>query len=269
LSEANKEEKAKENNKSKAVAEFETVDAKGFMDILRALNVVTDEPTIDVEWDKMVIKCLDPSRVAMAYFILPKDMFDEWHVHTPGKAAFYLENVLKEVNKFTKDTKMRVFIDSKDRFLTFTLTDTRKRERPFELIEVSTEDLPVPKIYFNAKFKLLAKDMHEDLKDLSEKGCDHVHVETLDGDLIIVGIKDERRFTNTYRKRDGPIILDADVLAESKATYNLSWLPNMVRPELCDVIALEFATDKPMKISHCGKGTFIYYMAPRIETETP
>lgn len=250
-----------------AVAEFETSDAKGFMAILSALNAITDEPTINVDYDKISIVQMDPARVAMADFTLPKEMFDEWHVHTPGKACFNLEDVLKEVSRLTKDTRMRVFIDSKDGRMTFTLRDTRKRERLFYLLEVSTAEPVLPKVSFNARFKLLAKEIHEDLKELNEKHCDNVIIQTFDRDLTMIGMRDGPPFTNTYRLSDGTILLNSEVIAESKASYSALWLPNLIRPELCDVVGLEFSTDMPIRISHQSRAIFIYYLAPRLEVE--
>jgi DNA polymerase III sliding clamp (beta) subunit (PCNA family) len=68
--------------------------------------------------------------------------------------------------------------------------------------------------------------------------------------------------------RDSKVVLELKVEKESKATYSLSYLSEIVKAAspTADTAKVEFSTDMPIRLSFgLTQGHLIYYLAPRIE----
>jgi predicted RNA-binding Zn-ribbon protein involved in translation (DUF1610 family) len=137
--------------------------------------------------------------------------------------------------------------------------------------EESPELPPLPIIYYDGNFKLVAKDFKAKLERLrkrtdgfkmigSEKGLEL----TGKGDLIDISIRIDKHTD---------ILLDADVLAECVATYSLDEVLSILpKPSVAQIIGIEYKTDMPLKltwiINSLGTScTAEFYVAPRISVE--
>ena len=260
------EEKAKSNGF--AVAEFRFKNAELLKRLFQAIGRFCDEPVFIISMDTLSIRQMDPSRVVMLDYKLDKHDFDEWHVHTPGVACFNIESVLKVVfSKLSKDTELEVFIDGKDGQIHFTLKDTRVRKRSFSMLQPMTEDIPLPRIDYKARYKIMAKQWQDDIIDM-EKVSDSVKLLGYADKLVVKAEGDVVKGENKYEK-GSDLLLTAEVKEESKATYSLNHLKEHgVDPFLCDVASLELSTDMPLKITlDTQLGPLYHYIAPRIEEE--
>ena len=251
-----------------AVAELTFADAELAKRFFQAIERFTDEPIFHVLEDRITLRQMDPSRVAMLDYVLEKHVFEEWDVHTLGTFCFDVAEILKVVfAKLSKDTKVTLFVDGKDGKATFTLQDTRTRKRSISLLNPHIEEVPIPKVTYHARFKIIAKQWHEDIEDLC-KLTDHVTLVGRSDLLKVLATGDVIEGVNEY-KLGGDLLLLAEANEECKATYSLAYLKDVgVDPKLCDLATLEFATDMPIKITMRTQiGTLCHYLAPRIEVE--
>lgn len=264
------EEKKPETPKKNgfAVAEMTFQDARLLKTLFEAIKRITDEPVFNISLDALSIRQMDPSRVAMINYNIEKAYFEEWHVHTPGICCFDLDEMLKVAfGNLAKDTRVGFFINGKDGQITITLKDSRIRKRQFPMLESTVENAPTPKLHFDAMFKLVAKPLQEDLAELA-KVSDHAVLNGGMNSLKIEAIGDTTKGSNSYDK-GSDLLIDAEVKTESKATYSLSYLTGMLfDPKLCDVVAFEFSTDMPIRVTMQTRfGNLYSYLAPRIACE--
>jgi proliferating cell nuclear antigen len=256
-----------------AVATLTFRDAKMAKKLFEAIHAITDEVLIKFEPDKICIRQMDPSRVCMIDFNIEKQYFEEWHVLNPGVACFNIDEVLKVVfSKLKKDTYLTITINKPERGkITFTLKDNRERQRTFYLLDVEESDqrldTPAPKLNYNALYKLVTKQFHEDLLDM-QKVTDHVKLFGYMDKLVMKAEGDTVKGETKY-ERGSDTLLNIETREESKATYSQSYLTDVcVNPNLCDIMTLELTTDMPLRATiHSPFGDLYTYLAPRIETE--
>jgi len=257
-----------------AVAEFVFGSAQTFSHILECMNNIIDDVEMTIEHDGIRVRQMDPSRVAMLDYVIEKEAFEEWMVHTSGKACFNVSEALKQVpfKRVSKDTKVKAFIDGKDGRVTFTLIDTRIRKRTIDLLEPGAEEHPVPKVAFKVQNKLLVATFIDDLEDLKEK-YDHVVFLANTDQLTVTGVSENgATFRNEYR-RGGDILIDHHIEEDSKTTYSLSYLTEFAFSKkilkLCDVATLNWATAMPLKVElhPTLPATLVHWLAPRVDVE--
>ena len=253
---------------SNATAYFTYPDASEFKRLMDAMNVLVDEVTWKFDADHLYVRHMDPSRVAMFDLKLDKAVFEEWHVTKPGLCCFNIDEVKKLVfaKPPKKDTIIGVAIDGTTGRITFTLKDNRLRERSFPTLEPSLEEIPDPKIAYNAMYKLVAKQVAEDIDDLN-KISDHM---TLTGtaDVFKMSAEGDCAKGSTTYKRGDDTLLDIELREESRAVFSFSYLKEFIDPALCDLVKIEFSTDMPFKMTLQARfGDLVYWLAPRIETD--
>ena len=251
-----------------AIGMFSLGNAKDLKRLFEAINTIVDEVTIKFDMDSLSIRQMDPSRVAMIDYQIDKRQFEEWHVTKPGLTCFNIESVLDvALSKLKKDTMVKV--EFNEREITFTLKDAKERVRTFPLLEPNQEIPPTPQLRFNARYKVIAQVLQEDIEDLS-KVSDHVVFVGDNENLILKAEGDIVKGQNKH-SRGGECILDIETSEPSKATYSLSYLTEFFKKgtALSEVTTLEFSTDMPIKITVQSPqfGDLHHYLAPRIETE--
>jgi len=263
--EAPKNQKKPSNN---AVGMFRLENASDLKRLLEAIRTLQDEVTVRFEADKMIIRLMDPSRVAMIDYTIEKQYFEEWQVFKPGFTCFNVETVLNiALSRLKKDTK--VSVEFNEHHLVLKLKDDKERERTFPLLEANTEDVPSPKLYFDACYKVVGMAIKDDIEDLA-KVSDHI---TLLGEVDSLTLKAEgdlAKGQNRHQRGDNGL-LDIAVAKDSKATFSISYLLEFFRKGtwLGEVFSLEFSTDMPIKIvvNSARFGYLNHYLAPRISCD--
>jgi len=253
-----------------AVADFTFENAILLEKILKAVEEIQDEPLIEIKNDGILIRVMDPSRVAMLDYFISKRAFHEYRVHTEGFLLVDLEGVLKQIRHLRKDTLIKALVDGKDGKFTITLVDARERQRTFLMLEVEKLEVPpAPKLNLTARVKVIASDFYSDLEDMGSAG-DTVSFEADHKNFIIKTAGELATAKNQYSTEEG-VILEVEGNGDNRAVYSLSYLKALIRKDLSDTIVFEWSKDMPLRITHenvLEKGSrIVAYMAPRIEVE--
>jgi len=254
-----------------ADAYFITTDPVLLKNLFETIHALVDEITFQFESDRLLIRAMDPSRVALLDYCIVKEHFEEWEVSKPGYATFNIEEVLKVVfSAIKKDTRVKVAVNSKEAKMVFTLSDSRTRTREFPLLctDEVPEMPPKPLIQFDAQFTVASKQWQDDLKDMA-KTSDHVKINVEPEGVTVEAEGDLVKSENKY-KRGCDILLDIQVQQSAHAKFSLSYLAtgfNFFEPKLCDVAVIDMKTDFPIRATlRTPFGDLYHYLAPRIET---
>ena len=251
-----------------ATAYFTFPDANLFKKLYEAMCILVSEITWKISKDGIAMRQMDPSRVAMIDLTIKKEDFEEWNITTPGLVAFDAGYIKKTVfaKPFQKGTSIAIKIDGETNKISFVIKDNRIRERSFSTLEASEEDVPTPKIAFHAKYKIIAKQIAEDIKELNGLS-DHMIIIGTSESLQLKAEGDCGKGETTYTRGDENL-LDIQVNEESKATFSFSYLKDFIQPALSEMAILEFSTDMPLKVTLLTKfGELKYYVAPRISCD--
>ena len=244
-------------------------DAKLFRDAVTAISTLIDEGTFNVSSDGIKLRAMDPSRVAMVDFTMQKTVFDEYASDEDTKICLSLTELLKQLKRAGKDEAVDIHLD--DATGQFVITVRGKYVRTFRMptLEASEDEVPTPKITFNAKITLTTDGLRQSLEDVALVS-DHVQIET-DGEIMTMTAKGDIMGANVELKKGSDALLSLEMTEPSKSTFPLSYLSEIVKAAAAtsDIVTLEFSTDMPIRLDfkQTYDGTLVYYLAPRIEVE--
>ena len=244
-------------------------DAKLLRDAVTAISTLIDEGTFNIDSDGIRLRSMDPSRVAMVDFVMQKTVFDEYVSDEETKICLSLSELLKLLKRAGKDEAVELLLDEKT--AQFVITIRGKYVRTFRMptLEASEDEVPTPKIVFNAKVTLTADGFRQSLEDVALVS-DYVRVET-DGEKVTMNAKGDIMGANIELKKGSDALLSIEAKEPSKSAFPLSYLSEIVKAAAAtsDIVTLEFSTDMPIRLDFKQRydGTLVYFLAPRIEVE--
>jgi proliferating cell nuclear antigen len=244
-------------------------DAKILRDALTAVSTLVDEATFHINPDRIKLRAMDPSRVGMVDFEIQKSSFDEYVSSGDVKICLNLNELLKLLKRAGKDEALELHLDEKTAQFMIAIKGKYARVFSMPTLEASEEEVPEPKIAFNAKITLTTDGLRDALEDVALVS-DHVRIEA-DGENLVMNAKGDIMGANIELKKGSDALLSAEVKERSKATFSLSYLSEIVKAASAtsDVVTLEFSNDMPIRLDFRQRydGKLIYYLAPRIEVE--
>ncbi|MEM1990648.1 MAG: proliferating cell nuclear antigen (pcna) [Candidatus Bathyarchaeia archaeon] len=244
-------------------------DTKTFKSVLSAISTIVDEATFTVDPEGIKLRAMDPSRVAMVDFEMRKTSFDEYEATEEFKVCVNLSELLKLLRRAGKDDVIELSLDENSGQFLVSMKGRYTRTFTLPTLEAGEEEVPEPKIAFNAKVTLTADDFYETLKD-AELVSDNVRIET-DGDNLIMNAKGDVAGAKIEVKKGSDALISLEAKEPSKATFSLSYLTDIVKvaSETSDIVTLEFSTDMSIRLDFRQRydGKLVYLLAPRIEVE--
>src|SRR6267378_106875 len=133
--------------------------------------------------------------------------------------------------------------------LNITLRDKIVRKFITPTLDPSTEEVPTPKVPFNARVKITAVSLR-DIIDDAQSVSDNVKLE-VSPEKFIVRATGELSSAIIELDKGSDAILELDAKETCRATYNLNYLGEIIRAGsgASEVATLEFSTNMPIKAS--------------------
>jgi proliferating cell nuclear antigen len=252
------------------VFKLKVSDAKLLRDMATTISILIDEATFKIDPDGLKLRAMDPSRVAMIDFEWPKTIFEEYVCTEPTKMCLNVSELLKLLKRAGRDESVELSLDDKTGRLQIKIVGKYARNFTMPTLEASEEEVPTPKISFNVKAKSTTAGLSQAIED-AQLVSDHVRIEADSEKLVLSATGDLMGATITLQKGSSGALLDLEVKENSKATFSLSYLSEIIKAASAtsDIATLEFSSDMPVYIdfqqTKAGKLTF--FLAPRIETD--
>lgn len=140
------------------------IDPNTLKSLLNAISAVTDEATFHLTTEGVKTRSMDPSRVAMVDFELSKEAFVEYEVSEETSLCFDINQMLKFLRTTRKDETLELSLEELKLKLLF-IKENDVREFMMPTLEASEEEVPAPKVTFNAKAKFVTSDLRQRLDD--------------------------------------------------------------------------------------------------------
>jgi proliferating cell nuclear antigen len=244
-------------------------DAKLLRDMITAISTLVDEATFNITPEGIKLRAMDPSRVAMIDFEMPKTTFDEYTADTPTKMCINITELLKLLRRTSKDESVELALDEKTGKLNVGIKGKYDRTFNMPTLEATEEEVPTPKITFNVRAKATTEGLNEAIQDVLLVS-DHVRIE-MDNEKMTMRATGDLMGATVELKKGSDALLDLETKEPSKATFSLSYLSEIIKTAAAtsDVATLEFSTDMPIRIDfqQPKEGKLTFYLAPRIEVE--
>ena len=244
-------------------------DAKLWKNLVSAISTLIDEVGFNATPDGIELRAMDPSHVAMVDFYWPKIAFDEYECDRPTKVAFNVKEMLKLLRRVKGDEDLELTLDEKSGKIVIKIKGKYLRIFNIAILDITSEEVPTPKISFNTKVKLTTENLREAIDDASLVS-DNIKLESSSGKLSFRASGDTGSAVIEMDK-ESAALLDIEVKENSKSTFSLNYLSNIVREasSLSEIVTIEFSNNMPVRLDFelLQQGKLSYYVAPRIETE--
>jgi proliferating cell nuclear antigen len=225
---------------------------------VRAISNFIDEGNFRFNEKGIGIKAIDQSQIVIIDYSIPKSLFETFKVE-PSLVGLNVDEFNKVLKRsFTNDILQ---MDLHESDLTLTLESDVKREFKLSLIEVSQDDVEIPKQEFDAVVEINASVLQESLKDAAVFGSSVVL--KLKGNAFWIEGKGSQGSLITHAKSRAKVKFTSDKDKEVSSKYSLSFLENIVREASPDKdILIEMKNEAPMKISYdIGETRIQFYLA--------
>ena len=245
--------------------------------LVSVINVLADEVPLELNENGIHVRVMDPSRVAMIDAAWPKTIFEEYNCLAPIRVGVNLGELMKLLRRGSKNDSVDLDWSSETAKFKVSIKNTsgnNASSRNFMLPSLNADEdqVPEPKLSFNAKAKMVASTFQQVMND-ADIVSDHVRLEVKADQMQVIGQGDLMAATITLSKEQG--LLELESTNEVQATYSNAFIGSIVKAVPPDsLLMLELSTDMPIKLSVMGvldtQNTdthIIFFIAPRIETE--
>jgi len=237
-----------------------------FKKAIDSVSVLIDEAELIVSKEGLRLKATDPSQISMIDFKMPKEAFSEYKIESETKIGLDLDYLSQVLNRCKAGEQLIIELNEKDSRLKVEFKGGSTRNFSVPLIDISSSDLPTPKVEFDAIVKANASLIQDGLKDSSLVST-HVTLGVTSKNFFIKAGSSKGETINEITKEDKNL-KELNAKKECYAMFPLDYLQDMIKSASSDTeVKLSLKSNAPVKISYSiGKATIEYFLAPRIES---
>ena len=243
-------------------------DAKLWRSIVEALSSLVDEANFTATPEGIMMKAMDPSHIAMIDFEMPKNAIDEFSCSEETQLGINLDEMTKIMRRGSSGDSLEMILNEKTNRLSVRFRGKATRTFSLALLDLQMEELPTPKIEFNAFAKVTTDVLRQAIDDASIIS-DHIRMVMLKTELGLFASGDTGELEIKLSKKSDAL-LEIDVKEEARAMYALDYLSDIMKAAATtDIVELQFSTNMPIRLDFMllNGGKIVYYLAPRIESE--
>jgi proliferating cell nuclear antigen len=241
-------------------------DARLWRSLIAAISTLVDEASFTADKWGIRLRAMDPSHIAMVDFEWPKSVFEEYTCEEETRICVNVNEMLKLLRRIGGDESIELSLEQNR--INFVLRGRYTRSFGMSTLAPSTEEIPTPKISFNASARVTTGLLRSVLED-AQTVSDHVNIEFSQSKLTLKASGDVGNVAVEVEKGVEEL-LSLEVKEPSTATFSLNYLLEIVKmaSNLSEVALVELSTDMPIRLSFelPQSGRLQYYLAPRIES---
>ena len=246
--------------------EVEISKIEPFRNLVKALSVIVEEGTFNMNEAQIKLLAMDPSHVAMVDFELPREFFDTYSCQGEPRLTVNIGELLKFLDRVDRDEHVTIKLDEEQaRLVIRCKRGGHSRRFMMPILEPLDEEVPQPKIFFKASTRILTGSLRRAMRDASLVS-EHVKLE-VGGDAFKISATGDMGSALSEWQRDSDELLELKSEEDSNANFTLSYLNDIVNAVQAssEVATLELSTDMPIKMDfELPQGRLIYYLAPMI-----
>jgi proliferating cell nuclear antigen len=240
--------------------------AGNFKKCIEAISVLIEEAEFILDKDSLSLKATDPSQISMIDFKLPKKAFKEFNVPSQKKIGVDLDYLNQIMSRAKASDELEIKLDEENSRLKLSFKGSSKRSFSIPLLDISRQELPTPKIEFEATAKIKADSLQDALKDASLVSS-HITLGIENDKFFMKADSSKGNWEHETSKKDSALV-ELQVLKEGKAMFPLEYLQDMLKAASSDtVVSIGLKANYPISLAYAiGDASVSYYLAPRIES---
>ncbi len=244
-------------------------DAKLFRNLMSTISILVEEANFNLSPEGLKLRSMDPSHVAMVDLELPNEVFQEYDCPESVTIRLSLDGLVKLLKSAKSGEIVELSYIGETRKMELTVRNEVKKQFRFSTLDIMEEETPTPKITFKSKVKMTSNSFKEVIDD-AHAISDSVSLEANPEKFTIVA-EGEISAAKFEIDKNSPAIIELVTEENSKASFNLTYLTDMIKAgvSVSELLNLEFSTNMPLRLEFPlpQSGILFYYLAPRIEAE--
>ena len=233
---------------------------------IKLLGAMNEEMTLTINDEGISARSMDSSHVEMIDCTIPPSTFDDYVIDEEVKVTVSITELKKVLERFdmNKDTTMIITHDVEKAQLLLKASRSDKRLRQFSvnLMDPLEDEMPEPKIMYNASVRIILEDFEEALisANMYTENVVFILTESTEPMLRVEGKGDLGAYWDEITAIEGTIKDDC------KATYTMSYLTELVKAlkPLSEMVTLHMSTDMPLHLNVELEGKLLLWLAPCI-----
>ncbi len=236
-----------------------------FQKSIEAISVLIDEAEFIVDSEAFYLKATDPSQISMVDFRLEKNAFKKFEVKEKTKIGLDLDYLNQIMSRAKPTDELHISLNENDNALSLTFKGSSVKKFSVPLVDVSSSELPNPKIDFDAELVLKASILQDALKDAALISS-HVSL-AVDDDKFSVKANSSKGSLNNETQLDKKNLIELQAKKAAASMFPLDYLSDMMKvPSSDSNVKIKIKSNAPVQISYeIGKANISYFLAPRIE----
>ena len=243
-------------------------DAKTWRYVIRSISKFIETGVAKVTEDGFRFKALDPSKVILLDFIIPRESFEEFDLG--GKESvdipFNVEDLTKILRTASKDDKISLGIE-RNKLNVALITKGVERVFTLPLLTLEMEEVPeLSGLELKNKFRMLGPTYYDVINSIEDLG-DMIKLKGAEDKLIIMSISDLGEAEIDLDIESGTL---TEVIVEEpgEASYGMEYFSNLKQVgRVAETVLIEFSTAMPCHmVFELAQGARMeVYVAPRTE----
>ena len=235
-----------------------------FRKSMEAISVLIDEAELVINDKGIELRATDPSQISMVDFSLPKKAFSKFN-SVDTKLGLDLDYLNQVLSRAQSADELTLSLDEKKAFLMVSFKGNAQRAFQVPLIDISSNEVPHPKIEFDAELLVSASFLQSAFKDAAlisshvTLGCDE--------SKFFVKATSSKGNLNEEVKQNKDSLPELKAKKECKSMFPLDYLQDMLKgADSATKVSLFLKSNAPVKTSYnIGDASITYFLAPRIE----
>jgi len=242
-------------------------DALIFKRFVDGIAVLVDEAEFIIDDNGLSLKATDPSQISLVDFTLPKNAFKKFEVKEPTKIGVDLNYLNQVMSRAKAKDALELTVSEDKSKLTLVFSGSSKRSFLIPLLDIASAEIPLPKIDFDAEVKIRADALSDSFKDANLIST-HVIFLVENDSFIVRANSSKGNLENIYNNKDDSV-LSLKAKNETRAMFPLDYLISMIKATSADTeVSVKLKSSAPIEFSYViGEGKFVYFLAPRIESD--
>lgn len=239
--------------------------AMDFKKSIEAVSVLIDEAELVVSKNGLTLKATDPSQISMVDFKLGKEAFKEFEIDADVRLGLDLDYFSQIMARAKSGEHLVLELEEKSSRLLVVFKGKSSRKFSVPLIDISSNELPSPRIEFDANLKLKADVLQDALKD-AQLISTHVMLGVNAASFFVKANSSKGELNNITSKEEASLV-ELNAKKECSSMFPLDYLNDMLKSASSDtVVELDLKSNAPVHIKYgIGKSFIEYFLAPRIE----
>jgi len=235
-------------------------EAKYIKEIIDTLGKLVDEVAFQITPTGLVVKALDPARIALIDINIPQEAFLEYDVPDTVVAGLSTANLSKLLKKVKRGDRFHMNV-VEDR-VEIIIESVGKRIYRFRNLDVPVVEIPSASLEFSVEAQMIVDVLSQAIRDAEAVG-DYLELEAADANTLYLRGRGAN-VVETKLVSGSQALISLNVKEPSKSTYQLDYLKYILGlTRIAELVTLKFSTDAPLELEFSlSEGRVKYLLAP-------